>query len=158
VPSREKAGTVTASLPNRPFSPVRFVEEESRNTGIFRVFRGKKLRNLSAVQTAWRRERDSNLQYGFEPLNPGVSVGCSWQTHTREFCSETPVRVSRSVRFPFAIRIDSKGRIIGDSVAESRHLGKSDKPEWLACDCAPSTQSQDGKGSLAETIYIGMDF
>ncbi len=28
----------------------------------------------------------------------------------------------------------------------------------FACDCVPSGQSQDGKGSLAETNYIGVDF
>ena len=30
--------------------------------GIFRVFRGKRRRNFSAVRTCWRREWDSNLE------------------------------------------------------------------------------------------------
>ena len=34
--------------------------------GIFRVFRGKGLRNFSAVQTAWRSGKDSNPRYRSE--------------------------------------------------------------------------------------------
>jgi hypothetical protein len=32
--------------------------------------------NFSAVQTAWRRERDSNPRYGFAALSLDVSVSC----------------------------------------------------------------------------------
>jgi hypothetical protein len=34
--------------------------------GIFRVFRGKGLRNFSALQTAWRSGKDSNPRYRSE--------------------------------------------------------------------------------------------
>ena len=59
---QRKAGTVAPSLLGSQFSPVRFVDETLRNTGMLRVFRGKGRSNFSAVQTAWRRERDSNLR------------------------------------------------------------------------------------------------
>ena len=40
-PSREKPEQRPSSLPSSPFSPVRFVCELSRNTGMFRAFYGK---------------------------------------------------------------------------------------------------------------------
>ena len=48
-----------------PFSPVPFVCALTRKMGMIRVFRGEMRREFSAVQTAWRRERDSNPRYGF---------------------------------------------------------------------------------------------
>src|SRR5580704_4335136 len=51
-------------MPRSPFSAVRSSGEQSRNTGVFRALR-RKSRRLSAFQTAWRRERDSNPRYGF---------------------------------------------------------------------------------------------
>jgi hypothetical protein len=41
VPSGEKRGRQRPLLQSSPFSPVRFVGQESRNTGIVRVFRRK---------------------------------------------------------------------------------------------------------------------
>src|SRR5579863_2512214 len=46
-----------------PFSAVRFEDEILRNTGMFRAFCGNGRRTLSAVQTVWRRGRDSNPRY-----------------------------------------------------------------------------------------------
>ena|SRR5208283_1317889 len=37
-----------------PFSAVRFADEILRNTGMFRVFRGKSRRDFSAAKTCWR--------------------------------------------------------------------------------------------------------
>ena len=48
-----------------PFSAVRFVEQELRKMAVFRGFLGKQGREFSALQTGWRRERDSNPRYGF---------------------------------------------------------------------------------------------
>jgi hypothetical protein len=59
VPSREKPGQWPRPHPSSPFSAVRFAEELSRKMGIFRVFRGKRRRNFSALKTYWRREWDS---------------------------------------------------------------------------------------------------
>ena len=67
---RRKAGTVPRSQLSSAFSAVRFTEELSRKMGIFRVFRGKELRNFSAVKTYWRRKCDSNSHYRFESRNP----------------------------------------------------------------------------------------
>jgi len=38
---QRKAADRRRSIPSSPFSPVRFVDEILRNTGMFRVFRGK---------------------------------------------------------------------------------------------------------------------
>jgi len=73
---RRKAGKTMPDVPTSPFSAVRFVEEESRKMGIFRVFGGKERRNFSALQTAWRREGDSNPRYGFATLSLDISVSC----------------------------------------------------------------------------------
>jgi hypothetical protein len=41
------------------------VDKDSRNMGKIREFMRKCRRKFSAIQTAWRRERDSNPRYGF---------------------------------------------------------------------------------------------
>src|ERR1700677_1912269 len=58
--SRDSSGI--EDLESSPFSPVRFAEELSRKMV---VFREKGRRDFSAVQTAWRMERDSNPRYSF---------------------------------------------------------------------------------------------
>ena len=67
----------------------------------FLAFCGAILRNFSLVQTAWRRERDSNPRYGFVRLSPSVFVSCRSQSYSREIC-EMGLGVSRPLRFPFA--------------------------------------------------------
>jgi hypothetical protein len=45
-----------------PFSPVRFDTHFSRSTGIIGKS-GARCEDISAMQTGWRRERDSNPRY-----------------------------------------------------------------------------------------------
>jgi hypothetical protein len=56
----EKAGEVAPFAVGQSISPVRFLQKESRNTGMFRAFRNKGRRDSTAVETCWRREWDSN--------------------------------------------------------------------------------------------------
>jgi hypothetical protein len=55
----EKSPALTRSLLTSAFSPVRFGEQVSRKTGMFRVFRGNGREDFSVVKTCWRSERDS---------------------------------------------------------------------------------------------------
>jgi hypothetical protein len=78
-------------------------------------------RSFSALQTAWRRGRDSNSRYGFEPPSLDVFVSCRLQNLSREFHPKIdPKSLLRSlvlIRRPFA----TCGRTPGDPVAESGH-------------------------------------
>src|ERR1700722_4829045 len=155
---QRKAREIPPSLSSGPFSAVRFAEEESRKMGIFRVFRGKSRRDFSAVRTCWRRGRDSNRRYSFEPLNSVVSVGCRKQNAAREFC--TKIRPSRFGVGPFSIRhsIDSTERISGDRAAESGHFAKPDQVIGFASDCPPSERSHGRIVLRAEGTTPGADF
>jgi hypothetical protein len=60
-------------------------------------------RKSSAVQTVWRRKRDSNSRYGFVALRLDVSASCRLQNPAREFHPKPDIRTGQSVRFRFAI-------------------------------------------------------
>src|ERR1017187_9242751 len=60
---RRNTGTVAPSLPSSPFSAVRFVLGIIAKYGhLSRIAEGEE-QTFSAVQTAWRRGRDSNPLY-----------------------------------------------------------------------------------------------
>jgi hypothetical protein len=82
---RRKGGTGAPLPTGSPFSAVRFEDEILQNTGTFRAFCGYGRRTLSAVQTAWRRGRDSNPRYYFDVLSFDVSVSYRLQNIAREF-------------------------------------------------------------------------
>jgi hypothetical protein len=60
---REKAGQKPPSLLSSPFSAVRFLEQKSRKPGIICGLCVTRSADFSAVQTAWRRGKDSNPRY-----------------------------------------------------------------------------------------------
>ena len=60
---REKGRTSARHWYSSPFSAVRFDEQKSRTMGEIGEFGGNQGRIFSAVQTAWRRGRDSNPRY-----------------------------------------------------------------------------------------------
>ena len=125
---QRKAGTKSTSPPSSPLSAVRFVEEESRKLGMFRVFRGNGRRNFSAVKTCWRREWDSNSHYRFESRNLRRLRNLQAAQHlTRESTgSDWPLGRLRIVH----LFVRSLRRTAYDSVAESGppfHLGSAAK-------------------------------
>jgi hypothetical protein len=68
--SREKCRRDAPRCLKSPFSAVRLVDRKPRKMGMIRELWGKWRRRFSAVQTAWRRECDSNSHYRFEFRNP----------------------------------------------------------------------------------------
>jgi Cytidine and deoxycytidylate deaminase zinc-binding region len=54
-----------SDVARRPFSLVRFIEEIPRKVGLFRMFQQQWGHYFSAVETAWRREVNSNCWYAF---------------------------------------------------------------------------------------------
>src|ERR1700693_4298883 len=117
---QRKAGTRSPSPPSSPFSAVRFVEEESRKLGMFRVFRGNGRRNFSAVKTCWRRKCDSNSHYRFESRNPRRLRNLQALRHLtgESTSSDWPLGLLRTVH----LFVRSLRRTAYDSVAESGHL------------------------------------
>jgi len=101
--SRENRVVSAVRGQGSPFSAVRLVEQESRNMAVFRIFLGKSGREFSAVQTVWRRGRDSNLRYSFEALSLEVSVSYRLQTLGGEFSLQPRPHDLAPVRFGFAI-------------------------------------------------------
>jgi hypothetical protein len=74
---------------------------------------------FSAVQTEWRRERDSNPRSSFVALSLDVSVSCRQHYASREFTSRFSLNTLQSVRFGFAVRSQASRRRTGDCGAES---------------------------------------
>jgi hypothetical protein len=62
---RENGAVNAIRCQGSPFSAVRFGEQKSQKMGIIRESQGKPRREFSAVQTVWRRGRDSNPRYPF---------------------------------------------------------------------------------------------
>jgi len=89
---------------------------------MFRVLRSKVGRIFSAVQTAWRRGRDSNPRYSFVTLSLDVSVGCRLQKYRQRISPPKTLPELAigpiSIRRPFA----NLRRTLGDSVAEIGHF------------------------------------
>jgi len=57
--SRENGPVNVIRCQDSPFSAVRLVDQELRKMAVFRSFLGKRGREFSALQTGWRRGRDS---------------------------------------------------------------------------------------------------
>ena len=54
MPLQRKGATEELVMTSSPFSAVQFVYEESRDTGVIRVFGAPKVHPFSAVETEWR--------------------------------------------------------------------------------------------------------
>jgi hypothetical protein len=89
---------------------------------------------FSTVQTAWRRERDSNPQYNSETLKGNVCAGYIQSTFTREF-DGGPV-MSKFANQSGLSRIERRTR--GDSEAESCQFECLYVLPELAGDCSHS--------------------
>ena len=61
--SREKEHSDALQCEESPFSAVQLIDRKSRKMGIIRELWRKLRRKFSAVQTVWRRGRDSNPRY-----------------------------------------------------------------------------------------------
>jgi hypothetical protein len=61
--SREKRPSDALQWEESPFSAVQLISWKSLKMGTIRELWGKLRREFSAVQTLWRRGRDSNPQY-----------------------------------------------------------------------------------------------
>jgi hypothetical protein len=160
---QRKAGTVKLFTAEWSVLSVRLVEEESRNTGMFRVFLGKWRRTSSAVKTAWRRERDSNpLQFcrakpryirKLQIAKPYQRI--SSKTRHQIFAI-SPVSIHR----PFG----HERRTPGDSVAKSGHCVRTHGARLgshvTACiACSHKTESfSGGRNYLRRGFLIVFDF
>ena len=122
--SGEKPAQRPRSLVGSPFSLVRFVWEQSRSTGIFRVFRSRRAPYFSAVQTAWRRGKDFEPSVQFCRAKPRrirkLQIAkpyqrISYQNRYQSFAI-SPV----SIRHPFG----HERRTPGDSVAKSGYFAR----------------------------------
>ena len=112
-----------------------------RFLGISEIIRA----DISALQTVWRRERDSNPRYRFDTQSLDVSVSCRLQNTPREFHAKTDADCLRTVRFRFALHSQGAGErqaILWQKMVTP--LGAW-QPDWASCDCVPSGPSQDRK-------------
>ena len=103
------------------------IMETSELAEISRDFRGKPA-DFSALQTAWRRGRDSNLRYSFVALSLDVSVSYRQQTPSRELHTEN-CRLNFAIS-PVWIRhaFGSGRRMPGDSVARNGQFEYYSRP------------------------------
>jgi hypothetical protein len=62
----EKIPATRAKSRRRSFSLGRFRWQVSRKSGLFRAFHGQSSKVSLQVETAWRREVDSNFEYRFD--------------------------------------------------------------------------------------------
>jgi len=115
--SREKGGIRQPSITGSPFSEVLFVGQQSRKIAVIRVFPGKSRREFSAVQTAWRREQNSNSRSRFRHVSVDVCGACR-AAFTRENLRASDSRSRR----PISPGLTGHGRrIVSESVLINGH-------------------------------------
>jgi hypothetical protein len=91
--------------------------------GMFRVFRAKGRRIFSAVQTAWRRERDSNLGTG-----SSVTLMLDVSLTYRDFILESSAAETRHMRGQTLYWSGFCGRSKGEGLAIIGHKGAVVEP------------------------------
>jgi hypothetical protein len=104
-PPEKKTAKLADGIEGDTFSgPV--CERESAELRRFLVIFGIIRADFSALQTVWRRGRDSNSRYSFDALSLDVSLLAN---NSRELAPKSIVRALQSVRFRFDVRSTPKG-------------------------------------------------
>ena len=146
---RRKAGTVTSfgAAQSVLCSPV--CRGISRKTGIIRAFRGKYRRDFSALQTAWRRARDSNPRYKSETCRSRrlrKLQGINLLSGDRGPSGVASLGQTSPVSNTF------ERRMAGDLWLKVVSTTSLKRPKCFARDCVPTAQSKSKKMSPMDTI------